>query len=372
MIASNKLARLSLVSRGIRIARRKRFFLLGLAIFLIVGVVSPELAGNFYTKTIFDTFFIYVILAESYDLMGGLMGYINLGLTALYGAGAYAFGIEYYILHTSAVESFLIATGVVAFFGFLESFPLFRLRGFYFAVASLAIVPLGQYIAQDPSLEQWTGGIGGINGLPASYLTGYYAIFLFAVFTICLLYFISKSRFGLALTSIREDEEIAESSGINTRLIKRIVMIISATLAGCAGALFAFSQGTLLPQNIFLLSFAFIPPTFALFGGTGTIVGPILGTGVYSAIDAYVHSPSVSFNPNAAWLQNYELALVGLFLLIVGLFAPDGIIGLIRRGYLRLLKRRKKNSKKEANKRGHIALFARLSGKKPSFNHIPK
>ena len=269
------------------------------------------------------------------------MGYVNLGITLLYGAGAYIFGIEYYVLHATSIDAFLIAAVLSAFLGLLESFPLFRLKGFYFAVATLALVPLGQFIVQAPNYERWTGGIGGINGLPVGYLSGYYTIFLFALFTVCLVYFIAISRLGLALTSIREDEEIAESAGINTRLIKRIAMIISATLAGCAGALFALTQGTLLPQNIFSLSFAFIPVTFALFGGTGTIIGPVIGTAVYSALDGYIHSPSVTFNPSLAWLQNYEFTIVGFFLIIVGLFAPDGILGLARRGYLRIRRSRR-------------------------------
>lgn len=326
-------AKPNLSVRTMRFALRNRIVLIGVAIFIFAGAITPTFTSIYYTKSIFDTFFLYVILAESYDVMGGLMGYVNLGITLLYGAGAYAFGIEYYVFHVPAGEAFLIGAAVSAVIGLLESFPVFRLRGFYFAVATLALVPLGQYIVQAPNFESYTGGIGGINGLPVDYLSGYYVIFLFAVFTIFLVYFIARSSLGLALTSIREDEQIAESSGINTSFMKRVAMVISATLAGAAGCLFAWTQGTLLPQNVFSLSFAFIPVTFALFGGTGTVLGPIIGTAVYSTLDAYVHSPQVALNASTSWLQNYEFAIVGIFLVVVGLFAPDGILGLARRGY---------------------------------------
>lgn len=269
------------------------------------------------------------------------MGYVNLGIVVYYGAGAYVYAILYHVLDWDPLGALAVAAIVSAVLGLLSSFPMFRLKGFYFAVATLALVPLGFYLVESPNLQQWTNGVGGVNFVPLNYVTSYFSIFGFAVFSIAVVYWISRTRLGLALTSIREDEEIAEASGINTRLMKKIAMVISATMAGFTGALFAMSQGTVLPGSVFSLSLAFIPVTFAMFGGTGTVVGPIVGSGVYVILDATLHSSFIARSSSIQWLSYYEAAIEGIFLIVVGLFAPDGIIGLARRSYWKYAKRKR-------------------------------
>jgi branched-chain amino acid transport system permease protein len=279
-------------------------------------------------------------LAQSYDLLGGFMGYVNLGIFVYFASSAYAFGVLYFTFHWLAPEAFIVGVVFSAFLGFLVSFPMFRLRGFYFAVATLALVQLGYYIVTTPpaSVIFYTNGYGGINGLAADYIQSYYAIFALAVLTVALVYGISKTRLGLAITSIREDEQIAEASGINTGRTKRIVFVLSSAIAGASGCLFAWSQGSILPSTVFNLSNAFIPVTFALFGGTGTVIGPIIGTGIYSIIDTFLSSPFVQ---NSAYgnISFYEFAIIGFFLIIVGLFAPDGVIGISKRLISRRVKK---------------------------------
>jgi len=310
-----------------------------IGILLLLGLVAPVAGGKYLIDGVLDFFLIYLTLALAYDILGGFAGYVNLGIVVFFGTGAYVFAILFYVEHTNSIISLVISALVSGLFGFLVSFPMFRLRGFYFAVATLSLVPLGQYIVQAPSLDKWTNGVGGINGIPGDYVLGYYAIFFFALVTLAVTWLISRSSFGLALTTVREDEEIAESSGIDTRRVKRIAMVISAILAGITGCLFAWSQGTVLPDVVFSLYFAFIPVTFALFGGTGTILGPIIGTGVYSLLDYFLRSGPIQ-NSSFAFLSLYEQAIVGVFLIIVGLFAPDGILGLYKRTLGRRINRR--------------------------------
>ncbi len=321
--------------------KKHRNIVLGLLILGIAGSVAPFGAGKYTIDSVFDLFLLYVVVAESYDILGGLMGYVNLGITVYYGAGAYVYAILYHVLNWNPEAALAMAALVPAILGFLSSYPMFRLKGFYFAVATLALVPLAFYMVESPNLQQWTNGVGGINFVPVNYISAYYVILGFTIVSIAIIYTISRSRLELALTSIREDEDIAEASGINTRLIKRFALIISATMAGFTGALFAWSQGTVLPGSVFSLSLAFIPVTFAMFGGTGTVVGPIVGSGVYIILDATLHSSFITGNSSVQWLSYYESAIEGVFLLIVGLFAPDGIIGLARRSYMRFSKRRK-------------------------------
>jgi len=304
------------------------------AILLVLGLLAPVTTGKYVIDGVLDFFLIYLALAIAYDLLGGFAGYVNLGIIVFFGVGAYVFAILFYVDHVNSFVSLIVSALISGGLGFLVSFPMFRLKGFYFAVATLSLVPLGQYVVQAPSLDKWTNGVGGINGIPGNYIQSYYALFLFAILALAIAIVISKSSFGLALTSIREDEEIAESSGINTRRVKRIAMMISAVLAGITGCLFAWSQGTVLPDEVFSLYLAFIPVTFALFGGTGTILGPIIGTGAYSLLDYIIRSGPIQ-NSSFSFLGLYEQAIVGIFLIIVGLFATDGLLGLFKRTYRR-------------------------------------
>jgi len=324
-------------------ARRRLILVVVLTAFFVLGVIAPFVSGKYVIDGILDFFLIYLALAQSYDILGGLMGYVDLGITVFFGAGAYVYAILVYVEHLSQFVAIFIALLFCALIGLLVSFPMFRLKGFYFAVATLSLVPLGQYIVLAPALENLTKGVGGINGVPANYVQAYYSLFAFALFATLFVLFLSRSRFGLALTSIREDEVIAESSGINTKWVKRIAMVISATLAGMTGCLYALSQGTILPYVVFSLYQAFIPVTFALFGGTGTVIGPILGTGAYSLLDYILHSNLVQGSAFSN-LTLYEQAIVGLFLIVVGLFAPDGILGLAKRSYARIILMRRANS----------------------------
>lgn len=320
--------RMLTADKVIAIAKKKRKVVIAAAVAIVIGALAPVFTGKYEINSVLDFFLIYVALAESYDILGGFMGYVDLGITVFYAAGAYLFAIPYFLMHWNALEAFALSTLLTAFIGLLVSFPMFRLKGFYFAVATLALVPLGQYIVQDPSFFNLTGGVGGVNGVVVvGYQEAYYVILAYAFFVVGLVYLISKTRFGLALTSIREDEQIAESSGINTRLVKKIAMTLSAALCGFTGCLFAWSQGSVVPANIFSLYIAFIPVTFALFGGTGTILGPVIGSGVYSMIDYILRSTFIQASPLAGAVS-YEEAIVGVFLVIVGLFAPGGIMQL--------------------------------------------
>ena len=329
--------------------RRHRKAILGLLFLGVVGSLAPLSLGKYTINSVLDLFLLYVIVAESYDVLGGLMGYVNLGIIVYYGAGAYVYAILYHVLSWNSLDALAVAALVSALLGFLSSFPMFRLKGFYFAVATLALVPLGFYMVESPNLQQWTNGVGGINFVPLNYVESYYVILGFALFSILIVYAISHSRLGLALTSIREDEEIAEATGINTRLVKKVALTISASMAGFTGALFALSQGTVLPGSVFSLSLAFIPVTFAMFGGTGTVIGPIVGSGVYIILDATLHSSFIARSSSVQWLSYYESAIEGIFLIVVGLFAPDGIMGLVSRSYSRL-KRTKSEAEAEAKR----------------------
>ncbi len=167
-------------------------------IFLVLGFLAPITTGKYVIDGVLDFFLIYLALAIAYDLLGGFAGYVNLGITVFFGVGAYVFAILFYVEHTNSLVSLIVSALVCGGLGFLVSFPMFRLKGFYFAVATLSLVPLGQYVVQAPALDKWTNGVGGINGIPGNYIESYYAIFLFAILAILVAIVIYQSSFGLS------------------------------------------------------------------------------------------------------------------------------------------------------------------------------
>ncbi|MEM3404662.1 MAG: branched-chain amino acid ABC transporter permease [Nitrososphaerales archaeon] len=317
-----------------------KFIIYVLIIFILVILTLPFFTTQ-YQQNVLTFFFIYAALALSYDVLGGQMGYMNLGHGVFYGLGAYAFAIlskEFLNLQLplipSIIASFFAAGFVVACFGWLLSYPFFRLRGFYFAVATLGFISLVNLVVSSAQLGWLTGGFTGIS-LPlvvSSYsnlMNSYYlalAVFLISAFVLSR---VTRSKLGLALISIREDEDAAESSGINTAHYKRLAMFLSALLAGFAGAAYMWFQTHTNPRFVFSLDIAFLPITMALLGGTGTILGPIIGAAIFTLVYQMLLTNIPAFSK----------LIIGSVLLCIGLAAPRGIIGVLQQVYKKRLQR---------------------------------
>ena len=252
---------------------------------------------------------------------------MNLGHIVFFGIGAYVAAIIFKKLALPLVVGVIAAPLVVAGFALLFSFPLFRLKGFYFAVAGLAFVELSNLIVASMNAQPITNGFNGISFVQDDVVLPYDAALALVVLSILLSLGIADSKFGLALRSIREDEEVADSVGINVPRTKRLALIISGAIAGLDGAVYFWGRGAISPSAAFGFDLAFIPITLALMGGTGTILGPILGGAIYIYLQYYAISFLATFLPGMVYFPN---ATIGLILIIVGLFAPRGIVGSLR------------------------------------------
>ena len=304
--------------------KRALYLLIPLA---IVGVLLPSFLNSYIIGSVIFLFIIYSVLALSYDFLAGFAGYMNLGHIVFFGIGAYVAAIIFKKLALPLAVGVVAAPVVVAGFALLFSFPLFRLKGFYFAVAGLAFVELSNLIVASMNAQPITNGFNGISFVQADVILPYYAALGLVVLSILLSLGIADSKFGLALRSIREDEEVADSVGINVPRTKRLALIISGAIAGLDGAVYFWGRGAISPSAAFGFDLAFIPITLALMGGTGTILGPILGGAIYIYLQYYAISFLAAFLPGMVYFPN---ATIGLILIIVGLFAPRGIVGSLR------------------------------------------
>jgi branched-chain amino acid transport system permease protein len=296
---------------------------------LVVGTIAlAALAPLFLdpaSVTILLFSFLFLVLAANYDILGGYLGYVNLGQGAFFGLGAYAAVV---LLNSPPIQPLgppafaivaLAGLLLAGFFAAVVAFPLFRLKGAYFAIVTVTLVLLLQVLVLN--LRDVTGGSYGIY-VPTQYYVGknvaYYLALVLALLSVFINYFLSRSRVGLAFVCIREDEEAASATGINPFRYKQLGLVLSSLPSALAGVVFALSAGFIDHEMALGLERTLLPPLMAMLGGTGLVLGPVLGTAIVRGIDTlffhYVALPIPS------------LLFYGLILMFIGLFMPEGIL----------------------------------------------
>lgn len=257
-----------------------------------------------------------LVLALSFDIVGGYTGYINLGHAAFFGIGAYAFG-----MCVRAGMSVLLAGGaaivVTELFAALISYPFFRLRGPYYALATFGLLKLCEELAL--TLSGLTGGSGGLSVVwPENLTLSYFLNLGLAVCTFLTVWRVTCSRFGLGLVSIREDEQVARAFGVPVFWYKCAALVVSALPAAALGPVYLSDRLYINPGEMFGLETALMPITMAMLGGSGVLIGPVVGVAFLSLLQEVL------------WTQFgvLRLASLGLVLVLVGLFMPGGLVRL--------------------------------------------
>ena len=291
---------------------------------LVILAVLPFLLTSSLMLIVFLSF-LALVLAANYDIVGGYMGYINLAQGAFFGLGAY---VAVVLLNLEGVQQLGMAALPVALmsamvvsglFAGLMSFPLFRLRGLYFAIATLILLFLLQILVTN--LTDLTGGPYGIY-VPRDYwLTdkaGYYFALILAAISVGFNFYLSRSKLGLAFLCIKEDEEAAHSIGIPLMRYKITGYIISSLPSAAAGVVFALNS-TFLDADIAMgVERSLLPPLMALLGGTGTVMGPVLGVIIIRSIDVvFFHYLALSIP---------SMVPFGITVMLVALIIPEGLL----------------------------------------------
>jgi branched-chain amino acid transport system permease protein len=280
---------------------------------LVTLAALPWLAVS-YTLTLFFFLSVYLTLALSYDIVGGYLGYINLGHSTSFGLGAYTTAIllnQGYSLGVALGLAILLA----AVFATLVSYPLFRLRGAYFALATFGLISLIEVVVTN--LRELTGGSGGISTPPGNnLLPAYYLAIVIVLGTMVFSYYLARSQFGLALFSIREDEEVSRSFGVPTSLYKCLALVISSVPASLIGGVYVWNMTYISPHSVFGLEIALSPIVMAMLGGTGTMVGPVFGAIFITLVQEFLWTK----------VPYFHLTMYGTVLVMLGLFMPGGLV----------------------------------------------
>ena len=292
-----------------------------LALALIALAFYPAVGTGYGLRAMLQVF-MWIALAGSWNLISGLTGYVSFGHVAFFGAGAYTAGI----LIASSGWSWpfaALAGGVAA--GVLAlgiGWPCLRLKGPYFAIAMLGLNEVLRAL-----VSYFEGLTGGGNGLSMPTLDAtvpvYYAMGLTAIGVTVGARLIIGSRFGLRLMTIREDEMAAEAMGIPTFRHKLLAFLLSAIGPGIAGALAARDQGYIEPLSVFPLATTITMIVMTLFGGKGTVWGPVLGATVLFVAQEMVWARYPYIHP----------LLFGAIIVAVVLAMPRGILGLLQTKY---------------------------------------
>ncbi|MBN2041294.1 MAG: branched-chain amino acid ABC transporter permease [Spirochaetes bacterium] len=289
--------------------------------------LAVDAERSFLVFTLFLSF-CYIVLTQAWNLVAGYTGQVSMGQHAFFGLGAYTTALIW--LHDITKTGYffdpvtIILSGTVpVVLAVIIGIPLLsRLKGDYFALGTLGVGEIIKVIfVKGGSVTGASDGLHLPSTVYSSIKPYYWTGLLLAVFATAVVYFMIKSRIGLALRAIREDETSASAHGINILKYKVLAFAVGAFMAGVCGSLYGIYLFHINPDSVLKLDWTLYPILMCVIGGTGTIIGPVIGaffmTLVFSITDIYF----VQLHP----------VMAGLLIIIVMKFMPGGLAGLIKR-----------------------------------------
>ena len=297
---------------------------------LLVGVlVMLGLQSQLYSgqeRTV-SAIFMFVALAQAWNIIGGFTGYASFGQVVFFGIGGYFtavamshWGVNFWLS--------LVASGVVAAaFGALIGLPLLRLKGHYFAIATLGVAEgMREVVTNVPGL---TGGGAGITvptvgkDATTAYLgnDGFYLLYLaLAALAVLVGTLVSRNKFGFALRAIHQDEDAAAAMGVNTTRAKVTAFALSGLVTGLVGSTYAFQQVTIFPERLFDVDITVLMVVMVVIGGSGTVVGPLLGAVALQFLSEYLRR-------NFTEVHTF---ILGAIIIAAVVLLPQGAVNYVR------------------------------------------
>lgn len=265
--------------------------------------------------------FVWITASVAWNLLGGYAGQVSFGFAVFYGIGAYVAAM---LIDGGRLQPYLAlpAAGLAAAFSsVLIGLPTFRLRGPYFAIATIGVSEAVRVIASNLEI---TGGASGyrITELrPFNQSEHYYSALAVAAFAVALSFLIARDKFGLGLTAINQDEDAAADCGVNPFASKLKAHAIAAFLTGMAGGLYARYAAFIDPNGVFSFQNSVTILLMPVIGGLGTVLGPVIGGIVVGTIQEEI----------VAYFPQVHLLIYGGLLILIVLVEPGGILGGVRR-----------------------------------------
>ncbi len=310
-----------------------KFSLIAIGVGLLVLAFAHWLGLDYFYFAGY-TILQFIVLATAWNILGGYCGYVNFGSAAFFALGAYSSVFMHKIFPVPVPVLILIGAVVSGAVGFGMGYLTLRLRGAFFAIATLALAVVlqtlvvnwdfvggsrGAYIIRPETLE--------FAGLEINYIEYLFVLMLIlAVLALATARTIERSQLGFGFATIRDDEMAAEASGVPTLRLKLIATTLSGAFMGMAGAPFPYYIGYLQPSSTFGLEYAVNSIAMPMIGGTTSWIGPLVGTILLGSLQQ-IATVTISSAVN--------LLIVGLLLVAFVIIAPNGLVGLVQEHWRR-------------------------------------
>ncbi|MCX7810720.1 MAG: branched-chain amino acid ABC transporter permease [Leptospiraceae bacterium] len=294
--------------------------------FIVILIVLPFLVSGYWLRVLTQTF-LFAAIATGSNIIIGFTGYPAFGNIAFFGVGAYVTGV----LMTNYSFSFFTTLPIASLFGILIAtllgLPILRLKGHYFAIATVGVMETIKEIV-DNMTEITGGGLGLtlpiMQGEPEYiYKFFYYTMLLSLLFSLLIVYIISKIKQGFALRAIRVDEDAASVIGIHTSLYKTFAWAISAGLVAITGGIYAYWISYIDPTTVFGGTYPVKMFAMILLGGSTSVIGPMVGAFILEIISELVWSKFIEIHG----------MVLGLLIVFIILFLPKGIFETFKGGF---------------------------------------
>jgi branched-chain amino acid transport system permease protein len=301
-----------------------------LPLLIVAGfVIWPTLTGNVSSRESAFTILKAVALATSLNILLGYTGYVSFGHIVFYGFGGYV-GLYFVNEQGWSIWAGLLMAGLASgLLAFLLGKAILRLRGAYFALATIGINEAMKALVNN--LDIFGGPIGmtlnfsvykPYGGAAKALAMTFYIMAGLTIIAILMSYMVRISKFGLGLLAIREDEDAAEVMGVVAPNAKTWAYVLSAVIPGMVGVLFFFKNGNVEPHGAFPLHASIELLVMVMLGGQGTVLGPILGAMAYQGMRGFLVTSD--------FFKDIQLSVSGVLLLLIVLFIPAGAIGWLR------------------------------------------
>ena len=303
--------------------KKNHLFLISLGILFLI---FPLVVHSDYYQHLVIIIFMWVVIGSSWNLLAGYTGQVSFGHAIFFGVGAYTAGIFASKLGISAWWGMAFGGIFSMLVGLFVGWVCFRLRGPYFALATLAGGEIIRLIATN--WESLTDGMVGILIIQSfkSKLSYYYIALALALACIYTIRIIMKTKWGYYFVSIREDEDAAASLGINTTLYKNVSLLVSSFFTGMAGAFYMNYMAFIDPEVVFSLHYISIMAILVgIVGGVATIWGPAVGAFVMVGLQETFRSSFFGLAPK--WISQAHALVFGLLVIFVIMFLANGIVG---------------------------------------------
>jgi branched-chain amino acid transport system permease protein len=303
--------------------KKNHLFLISLGILFLI---FPLVIQSHYYQHLVIIIFMWVVIGSSWNLLAGYTGQVSFGHAIFFGVGAYTAGIFASKLGISAWWGMAFGGIFSMLVGLFVGWVCFRLRGPYFALATLAGGEIFRLIATN--WESLTDGMVGILIIQSfkSKLSYYYIALALALACIYTIRIIMKSKWGYYFVSIREDQDAAASLGINTTLYKNVSLLVSSFFTGMAGAFYMNYMAFIDPEVVFSLHYISIMAILVgIVGGVATIWGPAVGAFVMVGLQETFRSSFFGLAPK--WISQAHALVFGFLVIFVIMFLANGIVG---------------------------------------------